>query len=257
MAATESLKKLIASESGAVALEFIIVLPIYLFLLGMTLFIFELLMGHIHLQEANRNLAWVAGDRNSVDINAAKTKLNQRVTKYYTDRNKAEKITGNDDDYWTFGTIPDKWAVNVVSKQTQGGLFQAETEWSLLAAGNMELSMSRISSVFLGLLAVTPVMYGQDGDSTPLYQMKYDLTRTTVPDDYMSAEGEDFQPESYLYRRRSRAINWKNPQEDVYAAIGALWPTVDDSNRSLQISNESSANPNDTQYKRVLSDWAQ
>jgi len=254
--ATKFLKRLIASERGAVALEFIMVLPIYMLLLGGTLLIFELIMGLVHLQEANRNLAWVAGDRHFSDINAAKDMLNQNVTKYYSDRNIVEKSIGNDDDYWTFGKTPDKWAVNVASKQTPNGLFQAETEWSLLAAGNMELSMSRISSAYIGMLALSSVMYNQDSDSEQLYQMKYDLTRTAVPDNFMSAAGEQFQPESYLYRRRSRSINWTNPQEDVFAAIGAFWPTVDDSNRSLNISNGNTENSNDTRYQRVLSDWA-
>ncbi len=255
--ATKFLRRLIASERGAVALEFIMMLPVYMLLLGGTLLIFELIMGLVHLQEANRNLAWVAGDRHFSDISTAKDTLNQNITKYYSSRNKVEKSFGNDDDYWAFGKTPDKWAVNVASKQTPNGLFQAETEWSLLAAGNMELSMSRISSAYIGLLALSSIMYDQDDDSEPLYQMKYNLTRTPVPDSFMSTEGEQFQPESYLYRRRDRSINWTNPQEDVYAAIGAYWPTVDESNRSLQISGGSAANPTDTRYQRVLSDWAQ
>ncbi|MBQ9366908.1 MAG: hypothetical protein IJT83_03935, partial [Victivallales bacterium] len=62
--------RLITSAKGSVMLEFILVLPLYLLLFGGTFLTFELTLARIYLQEANRNLAWLAEDRYCKDEKA-------------------------------------------------------------------------------------------------------------------------------------------------------------------------------------------
>jgi len=255
----DPIRGLIVSEKGDVALEFILMLPIYLLLLGGTMLVFELTMGIVHLQEANRNLAWVAGDRFFSDIGSAKNVLHTNITKYYTDRNERESMMNASEDYWVFGNSSDHWAVNVVNKKTGKGVFQANTEWSFLAAGNMELHMNHVSALFVGMIAASSDFYNSEDGREKNYAKSFTLTRTSVPDSSFSMEGDDFRPESYLYRRRSRDITRNGQSTDsVFSTIGESWPQHEDDGNSIQPSTGVvSGSGGNSAYSRVLSTWAQ
>jgi len=260
--AIKRIKHLLFSDRGEVALEFLLVLPIYLLLLGGTMLLYEILLGRLHLQEANRNLAWVAGDRHAVDTNEAKSRLVNKITAYYANRNVRESAMGSTEEYWRFPGSPDYWAVSIASKQTADGVFLPETEWGMLAAGNMGLRMSRVSSAFLGLIAVSYVFSPEKDGQTPLYAKSFDLTRTKVPESSSDVSGIDFQPESYLFRRRGdETYRNGNSMESVYSVISENWPDIDRNNGGsgiqLQASDPSSGSTSDDQYQRILSAWAQ
>ena len=57
------IQKIQKEQKGSVMLEFILVLPIYLFLIGGTLLLLDIMLGKVYLQESNRNLAWIQDDR--------------------------------------------------------------------------------------------------------------------------------------------------------------------------------------------------
>ena len=264
---TERIGRLIRSDSGAVAFEFIIMLPIYMLLLGGALLIFELMMGKLHLQESNRNLAWLAGDRHFEDAAVSNDMLLNKVTEYFTERNRYETMIGAPSDYWGFGTNnTDYWAVSILDKETGKGVFRPDTEWGLLAAGNMELRMNHFSAVFLGMIAMSSVLYSET-DAAPgkkkIYELSFDLTRTKVPDDALSISGDDFRPESYLMRRRNRDTGRsENVLENVYSVISESWPTIEggDDSQTVQVpvNNTSGGGMGgDNMYKRALSAWAQ
>lgn len=253
----DRMKKLFSSEEGTVAFEFILMLPIYMLLIGGTLLIFDLTMGILHLQEANRNLAWVAGDRHFKDIEKAKERLNASLTQFYEDRNKRETLAGAGTDYWLYGENKrDLWGVNVVKTRTGAGLFEANTPWGMLAAGNMELGMNRVSSIFLGLIAVSSAF--SDDESIPkLYDRSFKLTRTEVPDSGSVTAGDGFRPESYLYRRSSRKTERDGTaMENVISVIGEPWPNLDDNVNTVQPATGTTTATDDS-YKRVLAGLAQ
>ena len=55
--------KELKSERGSVLMEFCLMLPIWLLIFGGTFMVFDVSMARLHLQEANRNLAWLQDDR--------------------------------------------------------------------------------------------------------------------------------------------------------------------------------------------------
>jgi len=260
---TERIGRLIKSDSGAVALEFLLVLPIYLLFMGIALMTFELSMGKLHLQESNRNLAWLAGDRHFTDVAASNDMLLNKVTEYYTVRNKFESWIGGTSDYWGFGTHnTDFWAVSIIDKETGKGVFRPDTEWGLLAAGNMELCMNRLSSVFLGMVAASSAMSETEvAPGKKLYEISVDLTRTKVPEDALSVSGDEFRPESYLMRRRNRDTGRsENILENVYSVITESWPAIeggDSQTVQIPVNNTSGGGMGGSaMYKRALSAWA-
>lgn len=242
------------SECGSVALEFILMLPIYLLLIGGTMLVFELGMGKLHLQEANRNLAWAGGDRYFTDVSAASKKLNTFIQEYYVRRNMQEYAISGSRDYWMFGDKSNFWAASVTSKKTGEGVFYPDTEWGLMAAGNMELRMNRLSGAFLGMIAVSSVLHPVSADDPPpkVYDKSFVLTRTVVPENEETEA--DFQPESYLYKRRnSNAERSGSNIEKAYSVISESWPGLD---AKGQISTPGTT-ADQALYERILSKWAQ
>ena len=112
-------------ERGSVMLEFVLVLPIYLFLIGGTMLMYELFMAKLHLQEANRTLAWAVCDRyfagrgNEEDFKAV---LYDAVCSYYARRNDIDNaIHKNPKTLWGFGKNRDLWGVGIIHKLKPDG----------------------------------------------------------------------------------------------------------------------------------------
>ena len=232
-------------ERGSVMLEFVLVLPIYLFLIGGTMLMYELFMAKLHLQEANRTLAWAVGDRyfagrgNEEDFKAA---LYDAVCGYYARRNDIDNaIHKNQMTLWGFGKNRDLWGVGIVHKlKPDGTKFVGETGWGILTAGNMQLQMNRVSAAYIGALGAPSVLDRNHSENRApdLYNVSYDLTRTTPVVDENDIEDEDFSPESYVYRRvrpttennRTGMTNDNKPVylKNLYKIVMDSWPCDED-----------------------------
>ena len=257
-------------EHGSVMLEFVLVLPIYLFLIGGTMLMYELFMAKLHLQEANRTLAWTVGDRyfagqgNEDDFKMA---LYNAVCGYYVRRNDIDNaIHKNPTTLWGFGKNSDLWGVGIVHKmKSDGKKFVGETGWGILTAGNMQLQMNRVSAAYIGALGVPSVLDRNHSENrTPdLYNVSYDMTRTTPVVDEDEIEDEDFSPESYVYKRieptpENNRIG-KTEDEDtvylknLYKIVMDSWPCDEDTflEATEDISLETKT------YERQLGGYAQ
>ena len=95
------IKRYWKEEQGSVILEFCLVLPIYLLLFGGTFLTFDITMGRLHLQEANRNLAWLQNDRYDTD---SEEKINHKLYKsaisYFESRNRLESTISDEPMWW-------------------------------------------------------------------------------------------------------------------------------------------------------------
>lgn len=95
------IKRYWKEECGSVMLEFCLVLPIYLLLFGGTFLTFDITMGRLHLQEANRNLAWLQNDRYDTD---SEGKINHELYKsavsYFESRNRLESTMSDEPMWW-------------------------------------------------------------------------------------------------------------------------------------------------------------
>ena len=247
------IRKALLENSGSVMLEFILVLPIYLLLLGGTMLTFDLMMAKLHLQEANRNLAWIAGDRFFEDSTKEefKSRFYASICKYFTDRNSLEmQIKDNEVPMWSFGSQQDFWGIGILEKQTNKGTFNGSTNWGILVAGNMQLTMSRVSGAYVGPLGVSSVLYpnkqqtsSNADDSSQekseqeenvkknavdLYNASYDLTRTPVPASDEAITGSDFMPESYLFRRNGDNLQRDSEEQylkRIFHIVTESWPS--------------------------------
>lgn len=255
-------------ERGSVMLEFVLVLPIYLFLIGGTMLMYELFMAKLHLQEANRTLAWTVGDRyfaeqgNEDDFKMA---LYNAVCGYYVRRNDIDNaIHKNPTTLWGFGKNRDLWGVGIVHKmKSDGKKFVGETGWGILTAGNMQLQMNRVSAAYIGALGVPSVLDRNHSEnrSPDLYNVSYDMTRTTPVVDEDETEDEDFSPESYVYRRimPTPENNRTGKTEDtvylknLYKIVMDSWPCDEDTflEATEDISLETKT------YERQLGGYAQ
>lgn len=195
---------LIASERGSVMLEFCLVLPIYLLLFGGTFLTFDVSMGRLHLQEANRNLAWIENDRYDSG-KQIRGELYKRVTAFYEARNKLEKQWAPGQDFWTFGSGKQDsrtWGHQIGSVKEDGVNFKADNDFLALHSGNMELKMEKISAVYIGAVGVSSVLMPNDRDgaeTTPLYRSVFVFTRAS--DDKGNAKSSN--GEMLLVRRGS------------------------------------------------------
>ena len=200
-------------ENGSVMLEFCLVLPIYLLLFGGTFLMFDITMGRLHLQEANRNLTWLQNDRYD-----SESKINQELYKravdYFESRNRLEFESAISDEpmWWAeksdaaeyiAGKKSPKWAhqlsifkdsdsgmkINyslagdIISKIPLIGDKLNETvfnnEFLEMYSGNMPLEMSRVSGVYRGAVGVSSVLFPVE-EVSDLYNQAYTLTRAQV-----------------------------------------------------------------------------
>lgn len=185
------------SERGSVMLEFCLMLPIWLLIFGGTFLIFDVSMGRLHLQETNRNLAWIQNDRFDRGDKINK-ELYRRATLFYDIRNTLENNL-SDEPMWVFGQQNKKDRQGNVSSwlwgKTDGSFEQDDisldlslvgnalaNNWAMICSGNMELKMKKISAVYLGPIAVSGVLTPND-DTEPFYQKKYPFTFTRSVDE--------------------------------------------------------------------------
>lgn len=207
------LKQLLQTEKGSVMLEFCLVLPIYLLIFGGTFLIFDISMGKLHLQESNRNLAWLQDDRYNNSDRLINTELYKRVTAYYDARNELEKQWDATQAVWSFGSkeavetanqqciaeyrwgheLPEGYSddtlaleVNRSWADTLGLSGVLDNEYLTLYSGNMFLNMDKISAVYIGAIGVSSVLFPAEyrgQETVPLYKAAYTFTRKFAEDE--------------------------------------------------------------------------
>ena len=222
-------------------LEFCLVLPIYLLIFGGTFMIFDLSMARLHLQESNRNIAWLQGDRYDAQKNIER-KLYENAVEYFDIRNKLEQ-TMSDRSMWSFGELYQKYRSaeknsnsggkpgqtasppwggpdDMESFSENGVELNINQPWSggitgsrlkngfmLLHTGNMELTMDKVSATYIGAVGVSSVILDPKETSVPLYRQSYPLTRARGDDGKATKEKNAsatmVNGESLLLRRNS------------------------------------------------------
>ena len=206
-------------ECGSVMLEFCLVLPIYLLLFGGTFLTFDITMGRLHLQEANRNLAWLQNDRYDTDSEGKiNHELYKSVVSYFESRNRLES-TMSDEPMWrnenseaekdiaeknernSRPTLP-KWAHRLsqfkdsdsalkINYSPTGDIISRipligdklseifNNEFLEMYSGNMPLEMSHVSGVYKGAVGVSSVLF-PNRNAPDLYKQAYTFTRAQV-----------------------------------------------------------------------------
>lgn len=208
------LKNLLQSEKGSVMLEFCLVLPIYLLIFGGTFLIFDISMGKLHLQESNRNLAWLQDDRYNDSDKLINKELYTRVTAFYDARNELEKQWNATQTVWSFGSKEEietenqeciaeyRWGhelpggykgdnvelnVNRSWANTLGVSGVLDNEYLALYSGNMFLQMDKISAVYIGAIGVSSVLFPNEyrAKNSPFTSSKaaYIFTRELAKDE--------------------------------------------------------------------------
>lgn len=241
---------------GSVILEFVLMMPVLLLLFGGTLLTYEIFVGKLRLQEANRNHAWLAGDRYGVSGDD----INNLVKSYFLDRNKRERaVDPSGGDFWTsFGG----GSHNVSRKQFGDGHYVGETPWSRLVVGNMVVKMDKVSAAYIGAIAASSVLQGNgEDDNKALYRAKYDISYTPDPGDDGDLSGDSFSPESYVLRRFPR--NDKNEDEakyrhdryveDIWRISLEPWPKMETTDMVAPDDGTATAEA----YKRTLYNYTQ
>lgn len=258
------IKTLFADRQGAVMLEFIISLPIYLLVFGATMLLFELFVGKLHLQESNRNISWIANDRNSA---GSQEDFNALVRTHFDNRNLLEQqISG--EPLYSFGDDPEKWGILLTKKVMGNDEFVGVTKWSEMTSGNMDLKMEKVSGLYVGAVGLVSVMYPPDQSAAgpDLYQRSFELTRTITPQNVTNGSLDpDYYPEAVLLRR----VNHETCREEigrVFEYMNEEWPGLTTSNQaSLGENNSNSGNTNNdppamdgsTRYRRLLYPYTQ
>lgn len=221
-------------RNGSVLLEFMLMVPVLLLLFGATMLWFDLSLGETRLQESNRNLAWLAGDR--YDDGRISAGLVSVARESFDLRNKVEATFdgGGNDPFWSFGSgNPGRWG-RTVERYEDGHekmFVSSEWDWGAMVSGNMELRMTHLSGVYLGVVALGSVLT-PDNEAKPLYQSSYVLTRSRQA--ATSTNGNDvvaqaFNPESFVLHRTGSP----ECREDVTTPNGLLpivldpWPRRD------------------------------
>ena len=155
-------------------------------------------VARVHLQEANRNLAWLAEDR--FDQGEIARQLRRAVRRPFDERNAQESaLSPAAGALWGFGDQADDeqaWGRFIRTFSDGDGKaktsVEAGTDWCGLYSGNMELQMNHVSAVYIGAIAVSDVLHRSSADD-PFYAVSYELTR---------AEGEA-NGEALLVHRRA------------------------------------------------------
>lgn len=240
---------------GSVVLEFVLMLPVLLLLFGVTLLTYDTLYGKLHLQQANRLFAWATGDRYAKDRKKFDEQVVTTAKKPFADRNVIENaIDASAGNMWGYGKNVRLWAVNMERKNTESGIFIGATPWALLAAGNMELEMKKVSSAYLGILGVSSAVQANGEDVMKgITASKFDLTHTLTGGDTTSA---DYSPESMVVRRfdDEHAYRNKHYRDKVWAIASEEWPRLaKEEPKPVGADDE----PSVKEYNRRLFDYAQ
>ena len=196
-------------RSGSVILEFMLTMPILLLLFGAAMLWLDLSLGKAHLQESNRNIAWIGNDR--YDEGEIGTALDAAATDFYNRRNMLERAfdgTSNPKPFWQFGLFVTNdveslkkksahWTNEVWSLEIPDGY-----KWGGFYSGNLDLRMTRLSGAYLGAVAVGDVLHPNDAKN-PFYKAQYVLTRSRHAVSGTNAVvAASFNPESVVVHRR-------------------------------------------------------
>ena len=218
-------------KRGSILMEFMLMLPVLLLLFGATMLWMDISLGKMYIQEANRNLAWLAEDR--YDDNRLCVALHSAVREPYELRNKIEKGFGNSEAFWRFGPgATNGWGHLVADGEFRNGKqrldLSQECEWNSLVSGNMELQMAHLSGVYMGAIALGSVLQ-PDGETRHFYEAAYDFTRSRAGSSNTndSVVAKSFNPEAVVVHRGKP----KDQREDVDSpnkllpVLKTSWPT--------------------------------
>lgn len=164
-------------KRGSVLLEFMLMMPVLLVLFGATMLWMEISLGKMYIQEANRNLAWLSGDR--YDDGRIKNALYDSAREPYELRNNVEKNFGGTGDMWKYASGSTSSWGRVERLFRNGGQRLKATEnckWNEMVSGNMNLRMAHLSGVYMGAVAIGSVLH-PNGEWNHLYAASYDFTR--------------------------------------------------------------------------------
>ena len=250
------------SERGSVLMEFCLMLPIWLLIFGGTFMLFDVSMARLHLQEANRNLAWLQDDRYD-----SRGLINKAVyassVQFFENRNALETgLSGEPmwsfgDDYRTYSSnqgdkkadSPQFWGGTTESVQGNGvelsinggiaeglsaltgGLLQDKLENGFMDihSGNMELKMAKVSAVYIGAVGLSSVLFpAEEGDGTvPLYKSVLTFTRGQETTKKGGSKRKDVNGEMLLMRRRDTERDKVKTANDIFRdnTINRSWPS--------------------------------
>ena len=243
------------TRRGSVVLEFLLMLPVLLLLFGVTLLTYDTLSGKLRLQQANRLFAWTTGDRYAKDKKKFDRQVVTAAKKPFADRNAIENaLDASAGDMWGYGKNERMWAVNIERKNTGSGIFIGATPWALLAAGNMELEMKKVSGAYLGVLGVSSVVQANGEDvGKGIVASKFDLTHTLAGGDTAST---DYSPESMVVRRFGNKHDYriKHYRDRVWEIASEEWPRLAEEEPKPAGADDE---PNVDEYARRLFDYAQ
>lgn len=247
----------IRARCGSVMLEFMLMLPVLLLLVGITLLTFDSLDGKMKLQQANRLFAWITSDRYASKKSDFNKRVVEKAKEPFDFRNAKERsIDAAGGDMWKYGSNERLWAVNVERKQTENGTFIGATPWALLAAGNMELEMRKVSPAYVGILGVSSVLQGNGEDvGRGISASEFDLTHTAVHG-ADTASAVDYSPEALVIRRYNdqHAYRDANYRSRIWEIVTGEWPRFSDDEPEPAGSDDE---PAPADYERRLYDYAQ
>ena len=189
----------IRSEKGSVLMEFCLMLPILLLLFGGTFLMLDVNMGRLHLQEANRNLAWLENDRYNNGEKLIQQALYSNVKSFYDERNDLERKWDAASSFWVYGKKNEdneapEWAHIVEDYKDENAEIKLNYAWAqsinianaildndfmTIHSGNMPLRMGKVSGAYIGALAAADIIYPRDEGRLPFYQSAYLFTRAT------------------------------------------------------------------------------
>lgn len=247
----------VRERRGSVVLEFMLMLPVLLLLIGMTLLTYDSLDGKMKLQQANRLFAWMTGDRYAAKKDEFNKQVVAKAKHPFELRNAMERtIDASGGDMWVYGSHERLWAVNVESKQTEAGTFIGATPWAILAAGNMELEMRKVSASYVGILGVSSVLHGNGEDvGKGITASSFDLTHTAVHGEDAVSDA-DYSPESMVLRRYNDQHAYRDVhyRSRIWEIVTGEWPRLAE-NEPEPAGSDDEPNPED--YARRLYDYAQ
>ena len=235
-------------------MEFILILPIYLLLIGGSMLIFEIHMARLHLQESNRNLSWTVGDRFfSIDD---KTRLLAELESYFTQRNKLDNVVAkNSIPLYGFGESSEElWGIGIDRKEISGqSPFLGSTDWGTLAAGNMPVKMNRVSGAYIGPLGAGDTLYPDE--KLPLAEHSFSLTRTKEIFYADDADNGNYMPEAYLYKRGKQRLNRGDNEymKNLFGIALDKWPGPED----MDVQSSQTVDITTDRYNRRLHMYAQ
>ena len=250
------------SERGSVLLEFCLMLPIWLLIFGGTFMVFDVTMARLHLQEANRNLAWLQDDRYDSQGLINKAVYGSSV-QFFENRNTLERGLSDEpmwsfgSDYQTFsskqgdkksgspqfwGSTPESVKENGVELSVNGSVAEGlsaitggmlsdklENGYMNLHSGNMELQMTKVSAVYIGAVGLSSVLFpAGEGDGTvPLYQSVLTFTRGVESAQKGETKRKDVNGEMLLMRRRETDRDKVKSANDLFMdnTINRSWPS--------------------------------